>query len=62
MITGILIGIPIGVMIGIVVMTLLSIAKQADISDGIEPSLAQEDRFVVLKNAEEMKDEQEEEK
>ena len=60
MITGILIGIPIGGMIGIVVMALLNIAKQADISDGIEPSLGQEDRFVVLKNAEEMTDEQEE--
>lgn len=56
MITGILIGISIGVMIGIVVMALLSIAKQADISDGIEPSLGQEDNFVILENVEEIEE------
>lgn len=56
MITGIIIGVPIGCMLGIVVMALLNIAKQKDIDSGIEPSLGQEDNFVILENAEEIEE------
>lgn len=41
-------------MLGIVVMALLNIAKQKDIDSGIEPSLGQEDNFVIMENAEEI--------
>ena len=54
-----MIGIIIGgfvILFGAVVMALLRIAKQADIDSGIEPSLEQEDRFVVIENAEEIEE------
>ena len=40
----------------IIVMILLRTAKRADIESGIEPSLGQEDKFVILENAEEMEE------
>lgn len=60
MTAGIIIGTFIGGALGVVVTALLQIAKQTAFSDGVEPSLEQEDRFVFLENAEKMKDEQEE--
>ena len=55
-----MIGIIIGgfvILFGAVVMALLRIAKQADIDSGIEPSLEQEDNFVIMENAEEIGEE-----
>lgn len=39
---------------GAAFMALLQVAKQTDIEDGVEPSLGQEDRFVVAENVEEL--------
>ena len=39
-----------------IVMCLLRIAKKTDIDSGIEPSLGQEDRFVILENVEEIEE------
>lgn len=50
------IGVFVGGALGVAAMALLNIAKQADISDGIEPSLGQEDRFVIMENAEEIEE------
>ena len=41
---------------GAALMALLQVAKQTDIEDGVEPSLGQEDRFVFLKDADEIDD------
>ena len=50
----------VGVFVGgafvVAVMILLRIAKKTDIDSGIEPSLGQEDRFVIMENAEEMEE------
>ena len=56
MIVGIIIGVIFVALIGVSVMALLRIAKQTEISFGIEPSLEQEDRFVVAENAEEIEE------
>lgn len=50
------VGVFVGGAFGVAVMFLLRIAKNTDIDSGIEPSLGQEDRFVVLENAEEMEE------
>lgn len=52
---GIIIG-GLAVVFGVIMIALLRIAKQTDISFGIEPSLEQEDRFVILENAEEIEE------
>lgn len=41
---------------GVIMIALLRIAKQTDISFGIEPSLEQEDNFVIMENAEEIEE------
>ena len=41
---------------GVIMIALLRMAKQTDIDSGIEPSLEQEDRFVVAENAEEIEE------
>ena len=41
---------------GVIMIALLRMAKQTDIDSGIEPSLEQEDRFVVIENAEEIEE------
>lgn len=40
----------------IIVMILLRTAKRADIESGAEPSLGQEDNFVIMENAEEIEE------
>lgn len=52
---GIIIG-GLAVVFGVIVIALLRMAKQTDIDSGIEPSLEQEDNFVILENAEEMEE------
>ena len=52
---GIIIG-GLAVGFGVIMIALLRIAKQTDISFGIEPSLEQEDRFVVIENVEEIEE------
>lgn len=52
---GIIIG-GLAVGFGVIVIALFWIAKQTDIDNGIEPSLGQEDRFVVIENAEEIEE------
>ena len=49
---GIIIG-GLAVGFGVTVIALLRMAKRADIDSGIEPSLGQEDNFVIMENAEE---------
>lgn len=52
-------GIAIGMFImgfGVFLVALFWIAKQTDIDNGIEPSLEQEDRFVVIENVEEIEE------
>lgn len=51
---GAIIGVFVGGVLVVAVMILLRIAKNTDIDSGIEPSLGQEDNFVILENAEEM--------
>ena len=41
---------------GAAFMALLQVAKKTDIEDGVEPSLSQSDRFVVIENAEEIEE------
>ena len=53
---GLFTGVFVGGVLGVVVMCLLQINKQTDIDSGIEPSLGQEDRFVILENAEEIEE------
>ena len=43
-------------MLGVAVMCLLRMAKPTGIDSGIEPSLGQEDKFVLLENAEEIEE------
>ena len=52
---GIIIG-GLAVGFGVIMIALLRMAKQTDIDSGIEPSLEQEDRFVFLKDADEIDD------
>ena len=52
---GIIIG-GLAVGFGVIMIALLRMAKQTDIDSGIEPSLGQEDRFVFLKDADEIDD------
>lgn len=52
---GIIIG-GLAVGFGVIMIALLRMAKQTDIDSGIEPSLEQEDRFVILENAEEIEE------
>ena len=54
-----MIGLIIGVLVIVtctIAMILLRIAKKSDIDSDIEPSLGQEDRFVLLENAEEIEE------
>lgn len=53
---GFIVGVFAGGVLGVAVMILLRIAKNTDIDSGIEPSLGQEDRFVILENAEEIEE------
>ena len=48
------VGVFVGGAFGVAVMFLLRIAKNTDIDSGIEPSLGQEDKFVIFENAEEL--------
>ena len=41
---------------GAAFMALLQVAKKTDIEDGVEPSLSQSDRFVVIVNVEEIEE------
>ena len=41
---------------GAAFMALLQVAKKTDIEDGVEPSLSQSDRFVVIENVEEIEE------
>ena len=52
---GIIIG-GLAAVFGVIMIALLRMAKQTDIDSGIEPSLEQEDRFVILENAEEIEE------
>ena len=52
---GIIIG-GLAVGFGVIMIALLRMAKQTDIDSGIEPSLEQEDRFVVAENVEEIEE------
>jgi len=52
---GIIIG-GLAVGFGVIMIALLRMAKQTDIDSGIEPSLEQEYRFVVIENAEEIEE------
>lgn len=56
---GVIIGVFVGGVLGVAVMCLLRMAKPTDIDSGLEPSLAQEDRFVVLENVEEIEENKE---
>ena len=51
---GFIVGAFAGGVLGVAVMCLLQINKHTDIDSGIEPSLGQEDNFVILENAEEL--------
>lgn len=51
---GFIVGVFAGGVLVVAVMILLRIAKNTDIDSGIEPSLGQEDNFVILENAEEL--------
>lgn len=55
-IIGLFIGVFAGGVLGVAVMCLLRMAKPTGIDSGIEPSLGQEDRFVILENAEEIEE------
>lgn len=53
---GFIVGAFAGGVLGVAVMCLLRIAKNTDIDSGIEPSLRQEDNFVIMENAEEIEE------
>ena len=53
-IIGLFIGELVGGVLGVAVMCLLRMAKPTGIDSGIEPSLGQEDNFVIMENAEEL--------
>lgn len=53
-IIGLFIGVFVGGVLGVAVMCLLRMAKPTGIDSGIEPSLGQEDKFVIFENAEEL--------
>lgn len=53
-IIGLFIGVFVGGVLGVAVMCLLRMAKSTGIDSGIEPSLGQEDNFVIKENAEEL--------
>ncbi len=53
---GFIVGVFAGGAFVVAVMILLRIAKNTDIDSGIEPSLGQEDNFVILENAEEIEE------
>ena len=55
-IIGLFIGVFAGGVLGVAVMCLLRMAKPTGIDSGIEPSLGQEDKFVLLENAEEIEE------
>lgn len=51
---GFIVGVFAGGVLGVAVMCLLRMAKPTGIDSGIEPSLGQEDKFVIFENAEEL--------
>lgn len=53
---GFIVGVFAGGVLGVAVMCLLRMAKSTGIDSGIEPSLGQEDKFVILENAEEIEE------